>query len=197
MAGFVLFEEDGRFFLRRGLVCELGQVYTLWRGGKGSGGCGRPEVVGRRGIKKNRLCGGASDFFCGVLFGEHGGDGFGDGLELPGMALDFVDVAGFEARLDVGDGFGGGGFVVYDLLGDAFEVDEHLHDVLGDEGQVFEDGEEDVEDLVGGAGVFDGEGVEGADGGGEFEGDFLDGVDHGFVFFDDVGDVLDGVCELV
>ncbi len=131
------------------------------------------------------------------LLRNDGCDGLRHRLELTGVRLEFVRVACAKPGLHVGDGFRSGCLVVYDFLGDGFEVDQHLRNVLGDDGQILDDGEERVEDLVGGSGIFYGECVKRADGGSQFERDLLNGVDHLLVLFDDLRNVVDGACQFI
>ena len=51
------------------------------------------------------------------------------------MSLDLVHTASLEAGLHVGDGLCGGGGVVNDLLGNAFEIDEESHDIFRNDGK--------------------------------------------------------------
>ena len=76
------------------------------------------------------------------------------------MCLELIGIAGLQACVDVGNGLGGGDFVVDDLLGQAFEVNQHLHHILGDERQVLQDRQKHIQNLVGGAGIFDRESVQ-------------------------------------
>jgi hypothetical protein len=113
------------------------------------------------------------------------------------VCLEFIGVASLAGRsVDICDGLWCGDFVVDDLLGDAFKVDQHLHYVLGDDGQVLENGQKHIQNLIGGAGVFDGERVQRADGRGQLNGDFLNRVDHFLVLLNDLGNVIDRAVNL-
>ena len=72
------------------------------------------------------------------------------------MASDLVHVARVETRADICDGFGSGYFIVNDLLSCGFKIDKQLHDIFGDDGQIFEDGKQNIQNLIRGAGILNG-----------------------------------------
>ena len=113
------------------------------------------------------------------------------------MTLDLVHVTGLQARLYICDCFGGLCLIINDFLCDTFEIDQHLQDVLRDDGKTSGDREESIENTIGYACIFHGKRVKRANGVRQLERNLLDRVDHVLVILDHSADVIQRVGQLV
>src|SRR5215212_1750998 len=89
-----------------------------------------------------------------MLFWQNGCDGFGHVLQCSRMTLDHVHIIGLQSRLHLCYCFGSLELIINDLLCYAFEIDQHLQDILRDDRESPCDGEESIENLVCNACIF-------------------------------------------
>ena len=132
-----------------------------------------------------------------MLFRQDGCNGFGYILQGSCVTLDLVHITGFQAGLHIRNCFGGLRLIIDDLLCNAFEIDQHLKDILRDDRKTSRDGEESIENIVGNACIFHRECVKRANRVRQLERDLLDRIDHVLMILDHFANVIQRVGQFI
>lgn len=106
------------------------------------------------------------------------------------MCLDLRYIPCPQTGPNVCDGLRSWFLIVNDLLSPPFHFDQQFLDVIRDEGDLADDGQDGIQNIIGDLGVFQRQCIQLANGFRQFQGDLLDAVDHAFVFVDHLGDVF-------